>query len=396
MIRLKSITMIALYGAVAWTGYKSYVYLFDYVAPTITVQGIEDGMWFSDAIRCNVTADKPSYATVSIDDNPIISNVYIPKDKKSHEMVIPIDGLSHGEHHFKFSFIDASYNANSSSKDMKFYVDTVPLQAVFVGDPQFKVLQGRTLKVQFQANKEIEQAKVHALAESYNCFQVSKNQNMYECYIPISCEEKPNEYMFCVEVCDRVGNTVSLDNKFEIMLCDFKKQAIQIDPTKIQEEKAKGKTELEFEEHVMQLVNSSPHEKLWKGTFLPPVQIDKITCEYGTIRTSQERGRYMHKALDVITKPKSVIWAPQNGIVVVKDRYDFSGNTVVIDHGHGILSLFYHLDDFAEIEVGQKIAQGKPLGTLGKTGYATGYHLHWEMRINNVPVDPMQWVNETF
>lgn len=104
----------------------------------------------------------------------------------------------------------------------------------------------------------------------------------------------------------------------------------------------------------------------------------------------------MHKALDVINLPKSVVWATQDGVVALKERYDVSGNTVVIDHGHGILSLFYHLDDFADLEVGQKIAQGKPVGTLGKTGYATGYHLHWEMRVRNNPVDPMQWTQETF
>jgi hypothetical protein len=396
MIRLKNVTMIALYSAAIWTGYKGYRYLFDYKTPTIAIQGLEDRMWVSGSIQCSVATDKSGYLTICIDDNPIFANIYIPKDTKYHELIIPIDTLANGEHHCKLSCVDTTYNRNSICKDITFHVDNSPLHATFMGDAQIKVLQGRTLKVQFQTNKEIAQAKVHALAELYDCFSVAKNQHLYECYIPISCEEKPNEYMFCVDVCDRVGNKISLDNKFEIVACDFKKQVIQIDPLKIQEEKSKGKTELEFEEHVMQLVNSSPHEKLWKGTFLAPVQIDKITCEYGTIRTSQERGRYMHKALDVITKPKSVIWAPQNGIVVVKDRYDFSGNTVVVDHGHGIFSLFYHLDDFADIEVGQKVAQGKPLGTLGKTGYATGYHLHWEMRVNNVPVDPMQWVNEAF
>jgi murein DD-endopeptidase MepM/ murein hydrolase activator NlpD len=58
--------------------------------------------------------------------------------------------------------------------------------------------------------------------------------------------------------------------------------------------------------------------------------------------------------------------------------------------------MFFHLDDFAPINVGDKVAKGRPLGYLGKTGYASGYHLHWEMRINNIPVDPMQWTNSTF
>jgi len=94
--------------------------------------------------------------------------------------------------------------------------------------------------------------------------------------------------------------------------------------------------------------------------------------------------------------PKSVVWAAQNGIVVMKDRFGESGNTVVVDHGWGVLSMYFHLNDFANITVGQKIAKGNPIGTMGKTGYAKGYHLHWEMRINNTPVDPMQWTKRTF
>ena len=87
---------------------------------------------------------------------------------------------------------------------------------------------------------------------------------------------------------------------------------------------------------------------------------------------------------------------PQGGTIVLKERFEDAGNTVVIDHGWGVLSLFYHLEDFANITVGQKVAQGNPIGTLGKTGYATGYHLHWEMRVNNIAIDPLQWVKLTF
>lgn len=396
MIRLKNIIMVLLYGMISWSGYKGYLYFFDYAAPVVTISGIQESAWCNGDLRCNVAANKPVYLSVWVDDAPLVNDVYIVKDKKPYECIIPTVDMANGEHRLKLLCADTSYHGNIASKEMKFYIDNRPLQATFVNDEQLKVLQGRTLRVQFQVNKEIEQAKVYALAESYDCFAVSKEQNIYECYIPISCEEKPNEYLFSVEVCDRVGNKVELDNKFEILTCEFKKQTIHVDSSKIQEQKEQGKAQSEFEDHVMQLVNGSPQEKLWRGAFCAPIEIDKVTCEFGTIRTSQERGRYMHKALDVINKPKSVVWAPQDGVVVVKDRYGLSGNTVVVDHGHGVFSLFYHLEDFADIEVGQKVAQGNPLGTLGKTGYATGYHLHWEMRVRNTPVDPMQWVNETF
>jgi len=121
-----------------------------------------------------------------------------------------------------------------------------------------------------------------------------------------------------------------------------------------------------------------------------------VTCEFGTIRTTREKGRYMHKAVDLGAKKKSVIWAAQDGIVVVKDRYSSSGNTVVVDHGHGIFTMYCHLDSFADVAIGDHIEKGNPLGIMGKTGFATGDHLHWEMLIKNVQVDPMQWTKQNF
>ena len=82
--------------------------------------------------------------------------------------------------------------------------------------------------------------------------------------------------------------------------------------------------------------------------------------------------------------------------MVIKDRYIHSGNTVVLDHGFGVLTMYFHLDSFADIKIGDVVRKGKPLGLLGMTGYATGYHLHWELRVNNVPVDPMQWTTYNF
>ena len=60
------------------------------------------------------------------------------------------------------------------------------------------------------------------------------------------------------------------------------------------------------------------------------------------------------------------------------------------------ITMYFHMDSLANINVGEKINQGNPVGTLGETGYASGYHLHWELRVNNIPVDPMQWINPTF
>ena len=199
-----------------------------------------------------------------------------------------------------------------------------------------------------------------------------------------------------IEAEDTVGNQLSLEKTIEIVQFNFKKHTLTISEEKMHMEESLVSESKDLEKIMAELTKQSPAIKLWKGPFTTPLDIVRITCDFGTIRTTQRKGRYAHKAIDVINAPRSVIWAPQDGIVVLKERFLYSGNTVVIDHGMGILSLFGHLDEFAKINVKDHIKKGNPIGTLGKTGYASGYHLHWEMRINNIHIDPMQWTKTSF
>lgn len=380
-----------------WAAYSTYSYFFDTTLPEVTMSGLVDEEFYCGDVSCMLQSTKTGDICVSLDGQPLISHYKVSKDQEQ-SFVIPTKTLSNGKHVLKAEFLDRTYRKNKKTIDRAFIVDNVPLQAAFVkADSDYKVFQGRTLHIQFQVNKEIKDAHVKALSSEYQCFPESKGSLIYECFLPISCEENPSEYLFTVVINDRVGNVLNLDNKFQIVLYPFKKQIIEISPEKIEQERKEAKdSEARFAEELENLAKNSPHEKLWKGSFCTPIDVAKITCEFGTVRTTQHKGRYAHKALDLINKPKSIVWASQDGVVVMKDRYEASGNTVIVDHGWGVLSMYYHLENFANIKVGDKIAKGNPVGTIGKTGYATGYHLHWEMRVNNIPVDPMQWTQSTF
>ena len=174
----------------------------------------------------------------------------------------------------------------------------MPLQAAFVrSEADYKVFQGRTLHLQFQANKEIKEAKVKALSHSFDCFPESKNSSIYECFIPVSCEEAPNEYLLTIDMMDKVGNALNLESKFQVVLFPFKKQTLQVSAEKVAEEKALGLDSAKLEVVVDDLIKQSPHEKLWRGPFCAPIDVARVTCDFGTIRTTQEKGRYMHKGL---------------------------------------------------------------------------------------------------
>lgn len=397
IFRLRTFVIVSFFLIISLICWKSFNYFFDTSNPTLVMTGLKDSAYYNGDVVCSLLCNKSGEVSVWLDEQPLTRAYQGIKRNHDYPFTIPTQTLSNGKHSLKVEFTDSSYHKNKVTQSCVFFVDNLPLQAALVAnESDCKVLQGRTLHIQFQTNKEIASAQVSALANKYSCFQEAKNSLIYECFVPISCEENANEYLFSVEITDKVGNTITLDNKFQVVLYPFKKETLHVSDEKLKEEREKGQDQQILESVLAQITENSPHEKLWHGSFCMPIDNPRITCEYGTIRTTEDRGRYIHKALDLVHVPRSIVWATQDGVVAHIGRYAISGNSVVIDHGFGIVSLFFHLDNFANITVGQHIGKGNPVGVMGKTGYATGPHLHWEMRVNNVQVDPLQWIKQNF
>jgi len=394
IFKLKNGVILIVALLVGWFGWGVYNYFFDLKKPEIILSGLDAEHYYGGDIACSLASNKRGEVSVWLDGKPLINRFKVSQEQL---FTIPSKTVTNGKHQLKADFVEGTYRKNRVILERDFFVDNVPLQAALVkSETDYKVFQGRTLHIQFQVNKPIDQAVVSALSNKYACFPESKESLVYETFIPVTCEENPNEYLFALDILDKVGNNLRLENKFQVVQYPFKKQTLQVSDEKIKEEYERATGE-NMEQAIEKLVQQSPREKLWRGAFCLPCEVQRITCEFGTIRTTQQKGRYVHKGLDIINLPKSVVWAPQDGFVALKERYGMTGNTVVIDHGWGVFSLFFHLDDFAKnLQVGAKIAKGNPLGTIGKTGYATGYHLHWEMRVNNSGVDPIQWTKEPF
>jgi len=398
IFRVRNVIALLLCVFFSWISWASYWYFFDTQAPKLCLTGFSNGQCCAGDVQCRLSSSKKGEVSLLLDGNPLVTKFKMINKQEDYAFVIPTRAVGNGMHELVIECVDSAYHKNKTCLKYGLIVDNLPLQATLVrSDVMQKVLQGRTLHIQFQVNKEIERAFVSVLSQRYECFPESKGSFVYECYVPIACEEQPNEYLASIEIVDKVGNALCLDNRFQVIVYPFKKEFLHVSAEKVKEEESLGVDSARFEEEIKKLSDMSPHEKLWRGSFCSPIDIVRVTCDFGTVRTTQHRGRYAHKAVDIINVPKSVVWAPQDGVVVMKERFALSGNTIVVDHGWGILSLFFHLDDFApSVRLGEKVVKGKPLGYLGKTGYASGYHLHWEMRVNNIQVDPIQWTKMTF
>jgi murein DD-endopeptidase MepM/ murein hydrolase activator NlpD len=401
---IKSVLLLTVLGMGGFLGWNYYADLSKAMPPTLEVTGLNHDSGISQdtqIILKGYDARKVASLQVLVDENPLIEPISLGKKSFSVPVTLLVKNFPQGKHTLMVQMTSTDPSQPKTRIEVPFHVDTMTLQAVLTKNgADARVYQGRTLHVEFQANKEIQEATLKTLSQSYSCYLQSQRGFIYECFVPIDCEEVAQEYPFAIDIRDWAGNTMQLEGTFAVIPFPFKKQVLRVDTQKIQEENALGRPEQELEDTIVTLSKNSPRKKLWHGRFIAPLDLKdpkQVTSDFGVIRATQERGLSQHKALDLVAAPKSVVWAPQDGILVLKERFAHSGNTVALDHGYGLISLFFHLDEFADsMQVGQMLKKGKPIGTVGKTGYATGYHLHWEMRVNTVPVEPLEWTQPNF
>jgi murein DD-endopeptidase MepM/ murein hydrolase activator NlpD len=130
---------------------------------------------------------------------------------------------------------------------------------------------------------------------------------------------------------------------------------------------------------------------LWEGPFSLPLASNRITSPFGT-RRSYNNGPVdgFHGGTDFGAGIGMPIYAPAAGRVVLAEELAVRGNAVLIDHGLGVFSGYWHQSELAA-RVGQAVQPGDLIGYVGDTGLVTGAHLHWEMRVGGIAVDPMQW-----
>jgi murein DD-endopeptidase MepM/ murein hydrolase activator NlpD len=148
------------------------------------------------------------------------------------------------------------------------------------------------------------------------------------------------------------------------------------------------------QEKMLNLWSQISPTRRWEGPFRYPVAMDslRITSDFGTRRSyNGSESSSFHGGADFGGGTGTPIYAPAAGRVVLADRLTVRGNAVLIDHGLGLYSGYWHQNQIVVSE-GQEVQAGDLIGYIGDTGLVTGPHLHWEMRLNGIAIEPLQWV----
>lgn len=179
----------------------------------------------------------------------------------------------------------------------------------------------------------------------------------------------------------------SLTRKIEVREKDYPAQHLEL-PEKMVSFDEKTLNRIYKEKGVIRSALSLlTQDRYWSGEFVYPVR-GKVLSEFGLRRFMNDKPRSPHRGVDFRAGEGTPIKASNTGEVVLTGRFFFGGNTVVLDHGQGILSLYMHLSEIS-VDQGEMVDKGGVIGLAGSTGRSTGPHLHFAVSAWGSMVNPL-------
>lgn len=188
------------------------------------------------------------------------------------------------------------------------------------------------------------------------------------------------------------GKSYSMDQNMVVKKVDYGYDT----PLEVSDNTVDVKVTIPEEAEMYKEVAAASSAQLWSGVFTAPTTTPTcIVDTYGKLRSFNESDWiYWHSGTDYCGAEGSKVLAVANGTVVFTGELTVRGNTTIVDHGRGVYTAYYHQSKI-EVNVGDTVTAGQEIGLIGATGRVTGPHLHLDVFVGGVQVDPDQWLTET-
>jgi len=339
-------------------------------------------------------------------------------DKQQTEIVkfdLKNASLREGAFDLEIKATDASWagfgRGNTRTLTLPMRWDTQPPRVSMKQAPPY-VRRGGCGTILYSVNKEVDHSGVRVGEYFFPAYR--QEDGTYFCIFAFPQFLEAKQYTPELVVEDVAGNTSVNRLAFVPVAINFKRDVIGLTDTflltkmsELQHLVPNAATPLEQylsinreirianEKILLGLKEKTTATALWNGAFIHLPRAE-VRARFGDFRTYTYQGQKVdeqtHMGLDLASLSHADIPAANNGIVVFCDFLGIYGNTVVVDHGQGLMSLYSHLSNIG-VSVGDVVQKGQRLGQTGTTGLAVGDHLHFGILMQGIEVQPLEWLD---
>jgi len=198
--------------------------------------------------------------------------------------------------------------------------------------------------------------------------------------IPVDIDTTPEKYTIKVKsgMNEKIAHIRVKPYKFLTKKITLPEEKVTLSAEDL--ERSKRETEL------LESILSRNTERIWNRSFIKPTDT-ALSEMFGVKRIMNGKRTSVHRGIDYKGETGTAIKAVNSGVVVLRDELFFGGNTLVIDHGMGLFSVYMHLSEFKVIK-DERVSKGQVIGLVGMSGRATGPHLHFGIKLQGVNINP--------
>lgn len=175
--------------------------------------------------------------------------------------------------------------------------------------------------------------------------------------------------------------------EFKVVQGEYPSEVLKVDGRRVHPKKKSDLARIAKEQiEIGRVYKAVTLSKYWEGPFIKPIE-SEITSAFGTRRVYNGELKSFHGGVDLRAPMKTPIYSAAAGKVVMAKNLFYTGNTVMLDHGYGIITLYAHMSRL-KVKKGEDVKAHQLLGLSGKTGRVNGPHLHWQAIVHKVKVNP--------
>lgn len=304
------------------------------------------------------------------------------------------------------------FRGNQTVIEKKVVVDLTPPTVELISDDRYINLGGSGLVI-YRASPDTESSGINIGNYFFPGYKGQvNNPDTYLVFFAHPYDVSPEEKT-TLTATDKAGNSKQLAISYNLKNVRYRKSTLTVSDSFIRDRVApliadpsarQGSPKEVFirvnrdlrkqnEEQIKKISEKSAPSMLWRGAF-HQLRNSKVEANFADARTYVYQGEVIdhayHLGYDLAVTQRHPIEAANHGIVVFTGDLGIYGNTVILDHGLGLFTLYAHMSSI-DVKLGESVKQQQILGKTGETGLAVGDHLHYAILIHGVPVLPLEW-----